>query len=84
IRETRLEAVCAAVVRVQGELLPSLRLSARELGVTAAVLTQIEASCTTLLVPAPSPGELQSLFPPHLARLSSFVEALRGTLARRR
>lgn len=84
IPETMLEAVRPAVVRVQAELLPSLRLSARELGVTAAVLTQIEASCTALLVPAPSPGELQSLFPPHLARLSSFVEALRGTLARRR
>ena len=80
-----LEAVRPAVVRVQAELLPSLRLSARELGVTAAVLTQIEASCTALLVPAPSPGELQSLFPPHLARLSSFSSsALRGTLARRR
>jgi len=83
IPESMLEAVRPAVVRVQAELLPSLRLAAGRLGVAPAVLGQIEASCEALLVPAPSPGELQSLFPPHLGRLSSFVEALRPTVARR-
>lgn len=83
IPESMLEAVRPAVVRVQAELLPSLRVAAGRLGVAPAVLAQIEASCEALLVPAPSPGELQSLFPPHLGRLSSFVEALRSTLARR-
>lgn len=83
IPDSMLEAVRPAVVRVQAELLPSLRLAAGRLGVAPAVLAQIETSCEALLVPAPSPGELQSLFPPHLGRISSFVEALRSTVTRR-